>query len=247
MMIRTLLIDDEAKGRQLLRQLCDKYVPQINIVGEAANASEALELFELEKPDLIFLDIEMPGMTGIEMLRQMQEVPFEVIFVTAFNRYAVEAFRLGAVDYLLKPALPSDLQQAVERAEKNLCVKTPDRPHIKALTQNYGQAFTKVTIPTLNGFEFIDFTEILFLQSDGNYATLRLKGGKNVVATRSLGDFEELLEPYSFFRVHKSYLINLAYIRKYLKGEGGTVVMEDGTEIDVSRRRKEDFLGRLKL
>lgn len=246
-MIRTLLIDDEAKGRQLLRQLCDKYATQIKIVGEAANASEALELFELEKPDLIFLDIEMPGMTGIEMLRQMQEVPFEVIFVTAFNRYAVEAFRLGAVDYLLKPALPSDLQQAVERAEKNLRLKVPDRPQIRAITQNYGQAFTKVTIPTLNGFEFIDFTEILFLQSDGNYATLRLKNGKNVVATRSLGDFEELLEPYSFFRVHKSYLINLAYIRKYIKGDGGTVVMEDSTEIDVSRRRKEEFLGRLKL
>jgi two-component system LytT family response regulator len=246
-MIRVLLIDDEAKGRLYLRQLCDKYVPQIKIVGEAATASEALELIDVEKPDLIFLDIEMPGMTGIEMLRQMQEVAFEVIFVTAFNRYAVEAFRLGAVDYLLKPASPSDLQQAVERAEKILNLKMPDRPHIKALSQNFGQAFTKVTIPTLNGFEFVDFTEILFLQSDGNYTTLRLKSGRSVVATRTLGDFEELLEPYNFFRVHKSYLINLAYIRKYIKGDGGTVVMEDSTEIDVSRRRKEEFLGRLKL
>jgi two-component system LytT family response regulator len=246
-MIRSVLVDDEAKGRLYLRQLCDKYLPQIKIVGEAANASEALELFDLEKPDLVFLDIEMPGMTGIEMLRQMQEVPFEVIFVTAFNRYAVEAFRLGAVDYLLKPASPSDMQQAVERAEKSLNLKLQDRPHIRAMSQNYGQAFTKVTIPTLNGFEFIAFKEILFLQSENNYTTLFLKSGKKIVASKGLGDFEEILEPYGFFRVHKSYLINMSEIRKYIKGDGGTVVMEDGTEIDVSRRRKDEFLAAMKL
>lgn len=246
-MIRTILVDDEAKGRQYMRQLCDKYCPQISIIGEAANASEALELFEVQTPDLVFLDIEMPGMTGIEMLRQMQEIPFEVIFVTAFNRYAVEAFRLGAVDYLLKPAIPSDLQQAVERAEKNLHLKTPDRPHLKAVSQNYGQALTKVTIPTLNGFEFIEFAEILFLESDNNYTTLQLINGKKVVASRGLGDFEEMLEPYRFFRIHKSYIINLAHIRKYIKGDGGTVVMENGTEIDVSRRRKEEFLAVMRL
>ncbi|HRH33417.1 MAG TPA: LytTR family DNA-binding domain-containing protein [Catalimonadaceae bacterium] len=246
-MITTILVDDEAKGRQYMRQLCDKYCPQIKIIGEAANASEAIELFDNQKPDLVFLDIEMPGMTGIEMLRQMQEIPFEVIFVTAFNRYAVEAFRLGAVDYLLKPAIPSDLQQAVERAEKNLIQKTPDRPHIKVLSQTYGQALTKVTIPTLNGFEFIDFTEILFLESDNNYTTLHLTNGKKVVASKGLGEFEEILENYRFFRIHKSYLINLAHIRKYIKGDGGTVVMENGTEIDVSRRRKEEFLAAMKL
>lgn len=245
-MISAILVDDEVKGRQYLRQLCDKFIPLIKIIGEAANATEALELFDSAKPELVFLDIEMPGMTGIEMLRQMQEIPFEVIFVTAFNRYAVEAFRLGAVDYILKPASPSDLQRAVERVEKSLNQKTTDRQHFKALSQNYGRAFTKITIPTLNGFEFIEFSEILFLQSDNNYTTLRLKNGKNVVATRSLGDFEEILENYTFFRVHKSYLINLTHISKYIKGDGGTVVMEDGTEIDVSRRRKDEFLERIK-
>ncbi|HOY95946.1 MAG TPA: response regulator [Catalimonadaceae bacterium] len=119
-MIRTLIVDDEAKGRLFLRQLCDKYVPYVKIVGEAANAAEARSLIDLEKPDLVFLDIEMPETTGIELLRELKDLSFEVIFVTAFNRYAVEAFRLGAVDYLLKPANPNDLIQAVERAEKNL-------------------------------------------------------------------------------------------------------------------------------
>lgn len=246
-MIRAILVDDEVKGRQFLRQLCEKYTPQIKIVGEASNATEAMELFDLEKPDLVFLDIEMPDISGIEMLRQMHEIPFEVVFVSAFNRYAVEAFRLGAVDYLLKPANPADLQQAIERVEKNLSQKLADRPNVKALTQTFGQAFTKVTVPTLNGYEFIDFEEIIFLQSDNNYTTLHLTNGKKVVASKGLGDFEELLEAYRFFRVHKSFLINLAHIRKYIRGDGGTVVMGDGTEIDVSRRRKEEFLACLKL
>ncbi len=246
-MIRTLIVDDEAKGRLFLRQLCDKYVPYVKIVGEAANAAEARSLIDLEKPDLVFLDIEMPETTGIELLRELKDLSFEVIFVTAFNRYAVEAFRLGAVDYLLKPANPNDLIQAVERAEKNLLKRQPDQPHLKALTHGYGQAFSKVTIPTLHGYEFIEFSEILFIESDGNYTTLNLKSGKKVVATRNLGDFEEILVPYQFFRVHKSYLINLAHIRKYIKGDCGTVVMDDGTEIDVSRRRKDDFLAALKL
>jgi two-component system LytT family response regulator len=246
-MIRALIVDDEPNGRQYMRQMCERYLPQVRVVGEAANVQEARSLIDLEMPDLLFLDIEMPGTTGIEMLRQMPHIPFEVIFVTAFNRYAVEAFRLGAADYLLKPVNPSDLQNALERAEKNLLAQAADRPHLKTLAHHYGEAFTKVTIPTLNGYEFIDFKEIVYFESDGNYTTLRLLNGKQVVATRSLASFEEILEPYRFFRVHKSYLINLAFIRKYIKGDGGTVVMEDGTEIDVSRRRKEEFLACLKL
>lgn len=246
-MIRTILVDDESKGRLYLRQLCEKNLPQIKIVGEAGNAAEALSLIEMEKPDLVFLDIEMPAMTGMEMLRQFQEIPFEVVFVTAFNRYAAEAFRLGAVDYLLKPLSLSDLQQAVERATKNLAMKNNSRQLVQVLSKNYGQPFTKITIPTLNGFEFIDFKDIVYLQSESNYTSIRLLGGKMVMATRTLGDFDEMLEAYRFFRVHKSYLINMAHIRKYVKGEGGTVTMEDGTEIDVSRRRKEEFLASLKL
>lgn len=247
MQISTLIVDDELKGRQFLKQLTEKFVPRIKIIGEAANAREALVLIESEKPDLVFLDIEMPGQTGIEMLRQLHEINFEVVFITAFNRYAVDAFRLGAVDYLLKPVSPSDLQQAVERVEKNLSLRTQQKSKLQDFAQQYGTPFSKITIPTTSGFEFVDFNEIIFLQSDGNYTSLRLKNGKNILATRLLGEFEEILEPHNFFRVHKSYVINLAHIIKYTKGEGGTVRMSDNSEIDVARRNKESFLKKIQL
>lgn len=244
-MIRAAIIDDEIKGRLYLRQLCEKFEPRVKIVGEASGSAEALQLLELEKVDLIFLDIEMPGMNGIEMLKILPAIHFQVVFVTAFNQYAIDAFRLGAVDYLLKPVSPDDLKQAIDKVEKSLG-QPAGKNAILALTQQYGQPFTKITIPTLQGFEFVDFTEILYLESENNYTTLVLKSGRKIVASRNLGEFEELLEPHHFFRVHKSYVINLTKIVKYIRGEGGTVVMEDGTEIDVSRRRKEEFLGRLK-
>lgn len=245
-MIKTIIVDDEVKVRQLIRQMCDRFTPVIKVVGEAGNPQEAMQLFEVEMPDLIFLDIEMPGMTGIEMLRQMGEIPFEVVFVTAFNRYAVEAFRLGAVDYLLKPPSTSDLQEAVQRVEKNLKLKTQDRQQVKNVVQSFGKPLDRITIPTINGFEFIDFEDLVYLKGEGSYTTFFLKDGSQVLTAKTLGDFQEMMELHQFFRVHKSFIINLKKIKKYTKGEGGTVTMSDGTEIDVSRRRKEEFLTLLK-
>lgn len=245
--IRAILVDDELKSRQYLQQIITKYTPQVIVVGEAANANEAVALIENEKPNLVFLDIEMPGQSGVDMLRQLHEINFEVVFVTAFNRYAVEAFRLGAVDYLLKPTSPSDLQQAIERVQKNLHAQEHEKTLLKDFTKSYGQPFSKITIPTLTGFEFVDFAEIIYLKSEGNYTSIYLKNAKEILATRQLGDFEEVLEPYNFFRIHKSYLINLTHISKYTKGDGGTILMVNGAEIDVARRMKDAFLKRIKL
>jgi len=245
-MIRTAIVDDEIKGRLYLRQLCDRFVPEIEIVGEAANTIEAGQLVEIQKPDLVFLDIEMPGQSGIDWLRSLPQIQFDVIFVTAFNQYAVEAFRLGAVDYLLKPVHASDLQEAVKRVEKKL-ETAGEKTVLKSLAQNYGQSFSRISIPAVNGFEFIDFKDIIYMESESNYTTFHLIGNHKITATRTLGEFEELLERYQFFRLHKSFIVNLNYIRKYIKGDGGMVVMENGVEIDVSRRRKEAFLERLKL
>lgn len=246
-MIHAIIVDDELKGRQLLRQLTEKFTPQVKISGEAGNAQEALELIEMAKPDLIFLDIEMPGKSGIEMLKELKEIPFAVVFVTAFNQYAVEAFRLGAIDYLLKPVSPSDLQQAVERVAHHQNLQSSNKSRLNEFAKNYGLAFTKITVPALHGFEFVDFDEIVFLQSDSNYTRIKLKDGRTIVATRLLGDFEEMLAPYNFFRIHKSYIINLVHMKKYTKGEGGTVMMKDGSEMDVSRRMKEAFLQRIRI
>ena len=246
-MINAIVVDDEPKGRQFLKQLVEKFTPQVKIISEAADAKQALHLIESEQPDLVFIDIEMPGQSGIEMLRQLQEINFSVVFVTAFNRYAVEAFRLGAVDYLLKPVSPSDLQQAIERVENNQVIKAQHKARLHEFSKHYGKPFSKITVPALNGFEFIDFDEIIFLQSDSNYTRIKLKDGKTIIAARLLGEFEEMLEPYNFLRVHKSFIINLTHIHKYTKGEGGTVMMSDGSEIDVSRRMKDSFLQRIKM
>jgi len=189
----------------------------------------------------------MPGKSGIDMLREMPEINFEVIFVTAFNKYAVDAFKLGVIDYLLKPVNPAELKSAVERALQHINLKGQNKARYESLRQQFGQPFSKITVPTMNGFEFVDFGDITYMQSDGNYTSIRQKDGKTILATRLLGEFEEMLMPYNFFRIHKSYIINLAHIKKYIKGDGGVVMMSDGSEIDVARRIKESFLNKIKL
>ncbi len=246
-MINAIIIDDEINGRQFLRRLIEKFAPQVKVLGEGVNAKEGIDLVRAVDPDLVFLDIEMPGQSGIEMLQQLQEINFSVVFVTAFNQYAVDAFRLGAIDYLLKPVDPEDLKRAIERVENNREVSDQNQRKLHEFTQQYGQSLTKITIPTQQGFEFIDFNDIVSLQSDSNYTHINLKDGKKLMASRLLGEFEEPLKPYNFFRIHKSFIINLAHMKKYTKGEGGTVMMSDGSEMDVSRRMKEAFLRRIKM
>ncbi|HYV91176.1 MAG TPA: LytTR family DNA-binding domain-containing protein [Chitinophagales bacterium] len=246
-MINAIIVDDEISGRQYLRQLIDKFAQQVKVIGEAANAKEATALIHAVDPDLVFLDIEMPGQSGIEMLRDLKEINFAVVFVTAFNQYAVDAFRLGAIDYLLKPVDPDDLQRAIARVESSTEMTEQINRKLHEFTHQYGQALTKITIPTQQGFEFIDFSDIVFLQSESNYTRINLKDGKKLMASRLLGEFEESLKPYNFFRIHKSFIINLAHMKKYTKGEGGTVMMSDGSEMDVSRRMKEAFLKRIKM
>jgi two-component system, LytTR family, response regulator len=245
-MIKTLIVDDEVKGRLFLRQLCETFEPRIKVTSEASSAAEALEIISLDPPELVFLDIEMPRQSGIEMLASVKEIPFEVVFVTAFNQYAVDAFRLGAVDYLLKPVGPEELIRAVDRVERNLKL-SPHRPHVQALVKQFGDPFTRITLPTMNGYEFIDLKEIVYIESESNYSILMLLNGRKVTTTRGLGDFEETLEGCGFFRIHKSFVINLSHIQKYIRGEGGTVVMAGGVEIDVARRKKEAFLERIRF
>lgn len=246
-MLTAIIVDDELKGRQFLRQLLEKFIPQVKVAGEAANATEAKELIHAIHPELVFLDIEMPGKTGIELLKEIADIKFEVIFVTAFNTYAVEAFKLGAVDYLLKPVSPPELTRAVERAEKYIGLRVQQKQKFDTLAEQYGKPFSKITVPNLSGFEFVDFSEIIFMHSEGNYTHIRLAGGKKIMATRLLGEFEEMLMPYNFFRVHKSFIINLVHMKKYTKGDGGVVMMSDGSEIDVARRSKDAFLKRIQL
>lgn len=238
MMYKTLLIDDEPAARINLRQLIETHCPSIKIAAEGTHVAEGIRLIEQHKPDLVFLDVQMPDGTGFDLLSQLTEVQFRVVFVSAYDTFAINAFRYSAVDYLLKPVSPELLVAAVEKVHK------PDenrQQKIKILLGNSRQ-IEKLALPSLDEVYFVKPDDIVRCQSDNNYTRFFLRQGQVILVSRTLKDYEELLEPLGFFRIHKSDVINLKYISKYKRGEGGTVTLDDGTQLEVSRRRKDDFL-----
>ena len=240
MMFNTLIIDDEPKARNALKNLLSQHCPEINVIGEAGNVAEGKAAITELSPDLVFLDVQMPDGTGFDLLRQLPEIDFKVIFASAYDRFAIQAFRFSAVDYLQKPVEPDNLIEACSR------LKNPDpydelNKKIEVLLSNTNNV-EKITLPTLDGIIFVKIADISWLESDNNYTNFYLKDGKKIVVSKTLKEYDEMLTPFRFFRIHKSHMINLAYLERYRKGEGGSVIMEDGTELEVSRRRKEDFM-----
>lgn len=241
--LKAILVDDELSSLQNLRQKLEEFCPDIVIAATAQKPEDAILLIREHKPDVLFLDIEMPRMNGFRMLDELGEYDFEIVFTTAYNHYAVEAIRISAFDYLTKPIAIKDLQLAVERLVKGKSAHT--RQKMDLLKTSLGTTKSqedKVALPTAEGLEFIPIKQILHIESSSNYSRLFLSDGKTLLVTKLLGDFEEMLIPYRFYRVHHSHLINLTCIRKYIRGEGGQVIMQNGDVIDVSRRKKEEFL-----
>ena len=242
-MISAVIIDDEAKGRLALREKLLSYCPQIKVIAEAANGQEALMLIQHHKPQLIFLDIEMPKMNGFEMLNELPEKNFHIIFTTAYDQYAIKAIKYAAFDYLLKPIDIVELQTAVSKitaAENNQTKK-----QVELLQQNMQhpkKQLNKLAVPTLQGLLFFDINDIIHLEANSNYTNIYLINKTKITASKTLKEFEELLPEDIFFRTHHSYLINLNYIKRYIKGDGGQIELQNGTYVDVSRRKKEEFL-----
>jgi two-component system, LytTR family, response regulator len=241
--IKAILIDDELSSLQNLRQKLDEFCPDLQVVAMAQKPEEAMLLIRHHKPDVIFLDIEMPKMSGFRMLDELGEYDFEIIFTTAYNHYAIDAIRISAFDYLMKPIAIKDLQVAVDRLGKMRYSQTKEKIDILKTSMNDKKSQDdKIAIPTSEGLEFIPIKSILHIESSSNYSKIYFKETKPIVVTKLLKDFEDMLLPYNFYRVHNSHLINLAYIKKYIRGEGGQVVMQNGDVIDVARRKKEEFL-----
>jgi two-component system LytT family response regulator len=242
-MITAIIIDDEAKGRLALREKLLSYCPQIKLLAEAANGQEAILLIQQHKPQLIFLDIEMPRMNGFEMLNELPEKNFHIIFTTAYDQYAIKAIKYAAFDYLLKPIDIEELKAAlskVDAAESNQTKK-----QVELLQQNMQhpkKQLNKLAIPTLEGLLFFDINDIIHLEANSNYTFIYFTNKTKVTASKTLKDFEELLPGDIFFRTHHSYLINLNYIKRYIKGDGGQIELQNGTYVDVARRKKEEFL-----
>ncbi|CAN5226272.1 LytTR family DNA-binding domain-containing protein [soil metagenome] len=245
--IKAVIIDDTAQARKLLRIMLENIAPDIEVVGEAADAFSGNELVILHHPDVIFLDIEMPGKSGIQLATSWVEGGIKtcVIFTTAYNEYAVAAFRLSAVDYLLKPIVQKDLTEAVNKIRSSM--HNSDNTPLKQLTSNLTlEHLRSITIPVTGGFAIIPLDEIITIEADGSYARVNQVGGKLLVVAKNLKYFELALSIDSrFVRVHRSYLINLDHVRKFASGSQSVVVMSDGTKADVAREKREHVLSRI--
>ena len=241
--LKAILIDDELSSLQNLQQKLEEFCPDIQVAATAQKPQEAMLLIKHHKPDVIFLDIEMPKMSGFRMLDELSECDFEIIFTTAYNHYAIDAIRISAFDYLMKPIAIKELQVAVERMNKMRTSQTREKIDILKSSMNEKKSQDdKIAIPTSEGLEFIPIGNILHIESSSNYSKIFFRESKPIVVTKLLKDFEDMLLPYRFYRIHNSHLINLNYIQKYVKAQGGQVIMQDGTTIDVARRKKEEFL-----
>lgn len=241
--IKAVLVDDELNSLENLTQKLHEFCPQIEIMGSFQKPEEAINFIKGNSPDVLFLDIEMPRMSGFRMLEELGEYDFDIIFTTAYNHYSIDAIRISAFDYLVKPIGIEDLQQAVDRLDRSLHRQT--REKIDVLKRSLGEQKSqedKIAISTTEGIEFIPIKNILHIESRSNYSKIYLPDNKTMLVSKILKDFEELLVPYHFYRVHNSHLINLNYIKKYVRSKGGHVMLQDGTTIDISRRKKEDFL-----
>ena len=241
--IKAILIDDELNSLQNLQQKLEGFCPDIAIVAVTQKPEEGLILIRQHQPDVVFLDIEMPKMSGFRMLEELGEYDFDIIFTTAYNHYSVDAIRISAFDYLVKPIGIEELQQAVERLSKSLHRQTKEKIDIlnKSLSDNRSQD-DKIAISTSEGIDFIPIKNIIHIESKSNYSKIYLMDNKSIMVTKILKDFEEMLLPYNFYRVNNSHLSNLNYIQKYVRSQGGHVQLQDGTLIDISRRKKEEFL-----
>jgi len=246
-MIRTVLVDDEIDSIRVLQRLLEDYCPEVSIVGKADGVEMGVHVIQSAKPDLVFLDIEMTEGNAFDLLNQLQPVEFQVIFVTAFDNYAIRAFKYSAVDYLLKPIDIDDLLTALERVVRKMHGKTFVNQMETLLynVETFQLTQQKMAVPTLTGLVFIPIKDIMRFQADGSYTTIYLTNSEQIVATRNIKEYEDLLPAAIFCRIHNSHIINLHKIQKYHKGRGGYVVMEDGTNIEVASRRREEFLQRL--
>lgn len=249
-MITTLIVDDEAKHRGTMEKMLTNFCPDVSIIGKASSVEEAISIINDNNPDLVFLDVEMPGGNGFTLLEHFEEPSFDVVFATAHDLYAINAIKFAALDYILKPINIKELQEAVHKCALRKENKEPQQQlsekfEVFKSNSTSKEVPKKIALPTSDGIDFINSDEIVRCEADRSYSTYFTIDGKKIIVSKPLKEYESLLEQCNFFRVHKSHMINLNHITKYVKGKGGYVIMDDGSEVDVSVRRKEHFLSRL--
>lgn len=246
MTLTAVIVDDESNSVDVLKNLLASYCPNVMVLGEGENAESGRKLIAEHAPDIVFLDIEMPFGTGFDMLDAVDQKNISLIFVTAYDHYALKAIKYHALDYLLKPVDIDELKIAVKKVEdrKSQQGVTPLPVDLLKSYFEKGMDNSKVALPMADGLQFVNRNEIVRCEACGNYTRIYLSDNRNYLVARTLGEYEELLSPYNFLRIHHAHLINLDHIQRYVRGDGGYVIMSDGAVVDISRRKKQDFLNR---
>jgi len=240
-MMTAIIIDDEARGRLALRQKLKDYCPDIRLDGEADDGEEGLRLIEQRQPDIVFLDIEMPRLNGFDMLLRVPRKNFHLVFTTAYDQYAIKAIRFAAFDYLLKPVDIEELKATIEKIKQG-AQQDHTGQRLETLMQNLRGVLNKIAISTMDGVLFFDLQDIVHIEARSNYAVFSFVNRPRLTVSKTLKEFEDLLPVDQFFRPHHSHIINLRYIKRYIKGDGGQIEMQNGELVDVSRKKKEEFL-----
>jgi two-component system LytT family response regulator len=248
-MIKVLIIDDEMKARNVLKHYLENFVHEISCIETASSVDTAHEMLETYTPDIVFLDVEMPHKNGFQFLTEISDPAFDVIFTTAYNQYAIQAIRFSALDYLLKPVDPDELQAAVKRHIEKKEARQTKKELFENLVENIGKKDVKdfkIAVPSAEGFYFFMVDDILRLEADRSYTYIHLVNKRPFIASKTLKHFEEMLEDFNFIRTHKSHLVNPLHITR-LSNDNEFVLLSDGSKVDVSRRKKEDVQKQLSL
>ena len=246
-MINAIIIDDEAKARESLKKTITSYCPEINVLAMGNNVDEAVKLINQLSPDLVFLDIEMPNGNGFTLFDKIRKPSFSTIFTTAYEEYAIKAFRIAALDYLTKPIDFRQLQEAVARYKNKQKIELKEQ-RLELLIENITNRpteFNKIALPDNEGYTMVKISDIIYCQADGSYTIVHLLNGKKIITSKLLKLIEELLPTQTFYRIHKSYIVNLNLIKQYIKVDGNQVILENDIRLDVSERNKKDFLEKL--
>ena len=241
-MIKTIVIDDQQDFIEDMLHLIKKNELPLEVIATANNGKDGLIAILKYKPQLVFTDVVMPEMSGFEMLELIGNINFGLIITTAFNEYAVQALRMSALDFLLKPLRLSELKLAIRRYQERPVAPSKSQIDMLSQTIQKKQSLKKIAMPVSDGFEYILINDIMFFEADGNYTTVNLRNGKTMLVTRPIGKFEEIITDGSFFRIHKSYFINTGCIKKYSRSNGGYIVLENDKTLSVSRNKREALL-----
>lgn len=248
-MLKAIIIDDEINALDSLEIELNAYCPDVELVAKCDSATKGIAAIKEHNPDIVFLDIEMPWMNGFEMLEQFQHIDFDVVFVTAYDQFAVRAFDFSAVDYLLKPVSKEKLIRAVDKSLARMDRSIPHQQFdlLKQYINTQTPGLPCIALPTPEGLEFVNVADIIYCESDSNYTHVHLSNGEQIFLSKTLKYLQELLREHPFFRIHQSYLVNLSHVKKYVKGEGGYVVMMNGKSLTVSRANKKALMELVRL